>query len=111
MHDPGPFWIGAGRKRVDVVEERVYEGLVFVAVPGMDDESSRFVDDDHVIVFKNDIQRNVLSRQVDFLNLWGFVFENISLFEPIMRLTCFAVQKDLSLFEKGFGFAPTRYDA
>ena len=54
-----------------VMEQRVDQGPVVVARRGVDNEAGRLVDNDEVIVFERDVERNVLWRGRSGDGLWN----------------------------------------
>ncbi len=78
MHDPRPLFSANSGEIPAMVKKRIDERMLLMAGSGMDDESGRLVDDEQVLVFEKNAQRNVFRGQIDFLRRWLIQFDPVS---------------------------------
>ena len=65
MDNTGPFLPADARERRETIKQRVHECVIAMTGARVDDESGRFIDDNQVIVLKQNLDRNWLRLTVD----------------------------------------------
>lgn len=102
---------GCGRSAVvallvlEIIKEAIEEGAGEIAVAGMDNESGRFVDDEDIGIFVDNIGVDRLGE--DFEIVWRFGQEDgddIAWFDPVVGFDRLVVDDDASRLSSGLDF-------
>ena len=92
-----PLLTADARERVAaIVHQRVDQRTVLMTGSRMHHHAARLVDNNHIAVLKNDIQRNILRRKLCVLDLGGRKLNNIARNAFVVFLNGFAVYADLA---------------
>lgn len=101
MDDAGPLdSADAGELAVAVVEECVDEGAVGVPGGRVDDHAVGFVEDDDVLVFEYDVERDVLRGGYVRDCLGNYDGYSISTFYAVARLSGLIIDEDVLLADE-----------
>ena len=65
MHDAGPFFSTDAGQHGAMAEQCVDQSVLAMTGTGMNDEPGRFVDDDEIVVFEENVERNRFRPGVD----------------------------------------------
>lgn len=65
MDNAGPFLPADARERRETIKQRIHECVIAMTGARVDDESGRLVNDNQVIVLKQDLDRNWLRLTAD----------------------------------------------
>lgn len=100
MDDAGPYAARRSRQLIEVVDERVCERARLDARARMDHHPRRLIDDDKVFIFKDDIQRQRLRRQLDRGRLGQVYFYPIARAKPVARFNDAVVDDYVAVFNR-----------
>ena len=94
MNNPRAFLSPNAGKIAAVGEQRVHERMLLMTRARMHDNSGRLVQDEEVVVFENDIERDLLRLGFDFLDLGFPHFHVVAGADEIARPGRFAIVGD-----------------
>lgn len=102
MDDPRAFYpADPGQFSLAVVEEGIDEGAVWGAGGGMDHESASLVDHQEVIIFEDDLERDVLGQDFGGLGFGEIDGDEISFTHRGPRARRGSVEKDMTRLDEG----------
>ena len=70
VNDTGPFFSADPGQRRAVTEQRIDQSMLALTRTRVNGKSGRFIDDDDVFVFEEDVERNRLRPHIDLLCRW-----------------------------------------
>ena len=70
MDDSGALFSADSRQRRAVIQERVHQSVFTMTSTRVDDKARRLIDDNHVFIFKKNLQRDRFWKSLDFFQRW-----------------------------------------
>lgn len=106
MDDPGPLLAANAAQVSDVMQERVDERAVCMASGGMDDHSSRFVDNQQVTILVDDVNGQRFRRWRGIDRLGNIDRDDLSGLDQLIRSRCLPADLNMAVFDQALQLRP-----
>lgn len=103
VYDPGPLSPARGQRSPASTQEGVDEGSAPVAGCRVDDHAGRLVNDEQRLVLVDDRERDVLARDVPFLDRGNIHPHPLASLRPVARLFPAAIDGDVPVCDQRGG--------
>ena|SRR5437899_2226759 len=70
MNDAGTLFPADSRQVRAVIQERVHQRVVAMTSPRVNDKSRRLINDDQVVIFEENLKRDLLWQDLDLFQRW-----------------------------------------